>query len=217
METTLSLISKVSPSSEGGTLLKRVGRDFGSLQHLDCNMLRSFVQVEQYSILFKMARHYADDPADSHLRSDEVASCISEVERNAKAILAAVPTGPARRPVGPTDPGLLTFVELLFFAYRDFTSEADAVLAEFGLGRAHHRVLHFVNRHPGLRVADVLEILKITKQSLARVIKHLIDDGWLVQEAGERDRRQRLLRTTDKGAALARRLNYYRVSGWPRR
>src|SRR5581483_6069882 len=73
-----------------------------------------------------------------------------------------------RSPASAPDPHLITFVELLFFAYRDFTSEADAVLAEFGLGRAHHRVLHFVNRNPGLRVADLLEILKITKQSLAR-------------------------------------------------
>jgi DNA-binding MarR family transcriptional regulator len=112
-----------------------------------------------------------------------------------------------RSPAASADPRLLTFVELLFFAYRDFTGEADAVLAEYGLGRAHHRVLHFVNRHPGLRVADLLEILKITKQSLARVLKQLIDEGWIVQKAGERDRRQRLLYATEKGAALAGRLD----------
>jgi len=112
--------------------------------------------------------------------------------------------GPA--PASP-DPHLLTFVELLFFAYRDFTREADAVLVEFGLGRAHHRVLHFVNRHPALRVADLLEILKITKQSLARVLKELVDQGWIVQKAGERDRRQRLLYATRKGAELAARLD----------
>ena len=105
------------------------------------------------------------------------------------------------------DPQLITFVELLFFAYRDFTREADAILAEFGLGRAHHRVLHFVNRHPGLRVADLLDILKITKQSLARVLKELVDEGWIVQMAGETDRRQRLLYATDKGAALSSRLD----------
>jgi DNA-binding MarR family transcriptional regulator len=102
---------------------------------------------------------------------------------------------------------LITFVELLFFAYRDFTREADTILAEFGLGRAHHRVLHFVNRHPGLRVADLLDILKITKQSLARVLKQLVDEGWIVQMAGETDRRQRLLFATDQGAALASRLD----------
>ena len=113
----------------------------------------------------------------------------------------------SRSPAAGADPHLITFVELLFFAYRDFTSEADAVLAEFGLGRAHHRVLHFVNRHPGLRVADLLEILKITKQSLARVLKELVDQGWIVQKAGELDRRQRLLHATEKGAALARRLD----------
>jgi DNA-binding MarR family transcriptional regulator len=105
------------------------------------------------------------------------------------------------------DPHLLTFIELLFFAYRDFTREADAVLAEYGLGRAHHRVLHFVDRHPGLRVADLLEILKITKQSLAPVLKEMIDQGWIAQKAGESDRRQRLLFATDKGAGLAGRLD----------
>jgi DNA-binding MarR family transcriptional regulator len=112
-----------------------------------------------------------------------------------------------RAPAASPDAHLLTFVELLFFAYRDFTREADAVLAEFELGRAHHRVLHFVNRHPALRVADLLEILKITKQSLARVLKELIDKGWIAQKAGESDRRQRLLFPTDKGAALAARLD----------
>jgi DNA-binding MarR family transcriptional regulator len=112
-----------------------------------------------------------------------------------------------RSSTAPTDPRLITFVELLFFAYRDFTREADAVLDEYGLGRAHHRVLHFVNRHPGVRVADLLEILKITKQSLARVLKELVDQGWIAQRAGEHDRRQRLLHATDKGVGLAGRLD----------
>src|SRR5262245_23219890 len=107
----------------------------------------------------------------------------------------------------PTEAELITCVELLFFAYRDFTGEADAVLAEFGLGRAHHRVLHFVNRNPGLKVQDLLAILKTTKQSLARVLKLLLDQGWIQQVAGDADRRQRLLHTTDKGARLADRLD----------
>jgi len=114
---------------------------------------------------------------------------------------------PGRTPAPSPDPHLITFVELLFFAYRDFTREADAVLAEYGLGRAHHRVLHFVNRHPGLRVADLLDILKITKQSLARVLKQLVDEGWIVQKAGDKDRRQRLLFVTGKGGDLAGRLD----------
>ena len=124
-------------------------------------------------------------------------------------LLSRAPAGQSsgRSPAAGPDPHLLTFVELLFFAYRDFTREADAVLAEYGLGRAHHRVLHFVNRHPALRVADLLEILKITKQSLARVLKQLVDQGWIVQKAGERDRRQRLLFATEKGADLAGRLD----------
>jgi DNA-binding MarR family transcriptional regulator len=120
---------------------------------------------------------------------------------------APVDQSSGRSPASGPDPHLITFVELLFFAYRDFTSEADAALAEYGLGRAHHRVLHFVNRHPGLRVADLLEILKITKQSLARVLKQLVDEGWILQKAGEQDRRQRLLYATEKGRALAQRLD----------
>jgi DNA-binding MarR family transcriptional regulator len=101
---------------------------------------------------------------------------------------------------------LLEFAELLFFAYRDFTSDPDAILKDFGFGRAHHRVLHFVNRHSGLRIADLLDILTITKQSLSRVLKQLIDKGYIVQQAGTADRRERLLFPTDKGRALAERL-----------
>ena len=101
---------------------------------------------------------------------------------------------------------LLEFAELLFFAYRDFTRDPDAILKDFGFGRAHHRVLHFVNRHSGLRVADLLDILTITKQSLSRVLKQLIDQGYIVQQAGASDRRERLLFPTDKGRALAERL-----------
>ncbi len=100
----------------------------------------------------------------------------------------------------------MALVELMFFAYRDFTGEADAILANYGLGRAHHRVLHFVHRHPGLRVADLLAILKITKQSLARVLKPLIDDGWIASQAGAADRRERRLQVTPKGRDLADRL-----------
>jgi DNA-binding MarR family transcriptional regulator len=95
-------------------------------------------------------------------------------------------------------------IELLFFAYRDFIGDADERLAGLGFGRAHHRVLHFVNRHPGMRVADLLEILKITKQSLGRVLRDLVDDGYVVQKAGPADRRQRLLYLTPKGETLAR-------------
>src|SRR5258705_13692275 len=97
-------------------------------------------------------------------------------------------------------------IELLFFAYRDFVGDPDDVLAKFGFGRAHHRVLHFVNRNPGMKVAELLEILKITKQSLGRVLKQLVDQGYVVQKAGENDRRQRLLYVTPRGAALAMRL-----------
>ncbi len=96
----------------------------------------------------------------------------------------------------------LAIIELLFFAYRDFTSDPDQMLAEYGFGRAHHRVLHFVNRMPGLTVAELLDVLKITKQSLARVLKQLIDTGHIVQVPGPRDRRQRELYPTEKGRTL---------------
>lgn len=94
-------------------------------------------------------------------------------------------------------------IELLFFAYRDFVGEPDQTLARFGFGRAHHRVLHFVTRNPGLRVTDLLETLRITKQSLGRVLKELVDKGFVEQEQGAVDRRQRLLHATERGRALA--------------
>jgi DNA-binding MarR family transcriptional regulator len=97
-------------------------------------------------------------------------------------------------------------IELLFFAYKDFVGDADDVLAKFGFGRAHHRVLHFVYRHPGMKVADLLDLLKITKQSLGRVLKQLIDQGYVEQRAGANDRRQRLLYVTPKGEQLAMKL-----------
>ena len=121
------------------------------------------------------------------------------------------PDAPARNhgstlaSTGPRD-DLLGLMELLFFAYRDFIAEPDAMLAELGFGRAHHRVLHFIGRHPGLRVSELLAILRITKQSLGRVLRELVERGYVMQQAGATDRRQRLLRLTRKGEALLRRL-----------
>ena len=97
-------------------------------------------------------------------------------------------------------------IELLFFAYRDFVGDPDEVLSKLGFGRAHHRILHFVNRNPGMKVADLLDILNITKQSLGRVLKQLIDQGYVVQKEGAEDRRQRLLFVTAKGETLALKL-----------
>jgi DNA-binding MarR family transcriptional regulator len=104
------------------------------------------------------------------------------------------------------DEPIWDIIELLFFAYRDFVGDPDHVLEALGFGRAHHRVLHFVNRNPGIKVADLLDILRITKQSLGRVLKQLIDQGYVVQREGPQDRRQRLLFVTAKGEALALRL-----------
>ena len=100
---------------------------------------------------------------------------------------------------------MVDLIELLFFAYRDFISDPDAILAKSDFGRAHHRVLHFVDRNPGLTVADLLDILKITKQSLARVLKELVDSGFIEQRTGLEDRRQRLLyRDAGRAGALGR-------------
>jgi DNA-binding MarR family transcriptional regulator len=124
----------------------------------------------------------------------------------------ATAAGPAVVPGGPAsfEPAqrahLLACVELLFFAYRDFTGDPDTVLEQYGFGRAHHRVLHFVQRNPGLRVAQLLDILKITKQSLARVLKQLLNEGFITQKTGPDDRRERLLFTTTKGTRLAEKL-----------
>jgi len=97
-------------------------------------------------------------------------------------------------------------IELLFFAYRDFSAAPDALLEEQDLGRAHHRVIYFIGRHPGITVSDLLAILGITKQSLARVLNQLVTDGFVTQTPGVRDRRQRLLELTPKGVALERAL-----------
>lgn len=121
------------------------------------------------------------------------------------APLAGDPKSSGERAPRPGEP-IWDIIELLFFAYRDFISEPDDVLARFGFGRAHHRVLHFINRNPGMKVAELLDILKITKQSLGRVLKQLVDQGYVVQRAGAHDRRQRLLYVTGKGEALAMKL-----------
>jgi len=97
-------------------------------------------------------------------------------------------------------------IELLFFGYRDFTARADQTLAAYDFGRAHHRVIYFVGRNPGMTVSDLLGILQITKQSLSRVLSQLVREGFIVQRPGTMDRRQRLLSLTDKGAELERRL-----------
>lgn len=93
-------------------------------------------------------------------------------------------------------------IELLFFVYRDFTAEPDAILARHGFGRAHHRVIYFVGRHPGMTVSELLAILRITKQSLSRVLGALVDQGFVRQDADPTDRRRRLLRLTERGSAL---------------
>ncbi len=97
--------------------------------------------------------------------------------------------------------------ELMFFGYRSFTQDPDKILAERDYGRAHHRALHFIGRQPGLSVAGLLDILGVTKQSLARVLKPLIDDGFVEQRVGESDRRQRLLFLTEDGQAFEERLS----------
>src|SRR3569833_1940317 len=116
------------------------------------------------------------------------------------------PSGAAPDRPGAAGEPIWDIIELLFFAYRDFVGDPDEVLSKLGFGRAHHRVLHFVNRNPGMKVADLLDILNITKQSLGRVLKQLVDEGYVLQKEGAQDRRQRLLYVTAKGEALALKL-----------
>jgi DNA-binding MarR family transcriptional regulator len=107
-------------------------------------------------------------------------------------------------PVAANEDAVRDGIELLFFAYRDFTAEPDAILARYGFGRAHHRVIHFVGRHPHMTVSELLGILRITKQSLSRVLGELVQQGFVAQRPGLHDRRQRLLELTPEGRALER-------------
>lgn len=106
---------------------------------------------------------------------------------------------------GESEP-LFELIELLFFAYRDFVGDPDRLLEDYGFGRAHHRVVHFVDRNPGLTIAELLDILRITKQSLNRVLKDLIEQGYVESRLGIEDRRQRHLHLTPKGQDLAQAL-----------
>lgn len=109
---------------------------------------------------------------------------------------------PIHKPISSEEIADLETIELLFFAYRDFISDPDLILQNLGFGRAHHRTLYFVSRNPSMTVAELLSILKITKQSLARVLRQLIDSGYILQTEGKNDRRKRLLFVTEKGKAL---------------
>jgi len=121
------------------------------------------------------------------------------------ADIKSSPHGVLKHGINPLflrDEELRQAMELLFFAYRDFTAEPDAILARYGFGRAHHRALHFIGRHPGITVSELLGILRITKQSLNRVLGQLIAQGYVEQRQGTRDRRQRLLTLTGAGHTL---------------
>ena len=105
------------------------------------------------------------------------------------------------------DAPMYDLIELFYFAYRDFVGDADRLLEAYGFGRAHHRVVHFVSRHPGLTIDALLDILRITKQSLNRVLKELIVEGFIEARAGAVDRRHRELYATAKGEDLALQLS----------
>lgn len=113
---------------------------------------------------------------------------------------------PAAPPEVPHTDVPYDLIELFFFAYRDFVGDPDRILADYGFGRAHHRVLHFVQRRPGLTIAELLDILQITKQSLNRVLKELVETGFVESRTGTQDKRQRNLHATTAGRELAVRL-----------
>jgi DNA-binding MarR family transcriptional regulator len=110
---------------------------------------------------------------------------------------------PKAPPVEPKDmENLRQAIELLFFAYRDFTAEPDVILAAYGFGHAHHRIIYFVGRNPGITVSQLLDILQITKQSLARVLRQLVDEGFIEQRPDAGDGRRRLLHLLAKGIEI---------------
>jgi DNA-binding MarR family transcriptional regulator len=117
-------------------------------------------------------------------------------------VKSGLPDDLVLEPITGADIPQINNIELLFFAYRDFTADPDRILARFGFGRAHHRALYFVNRRPGMTVAELISILGITKQSLARVLRQLINSGHIRQVEGRMDRRQRLLFPTHTGREL---------------
>lgn len=112
------------------------------------------------------------------------------------------------KPLDADDVAQVANIELLFFAYRAFTADPDRILERLNFGRAHHRALYFVSRRPGMTVAELLSILDITKQSLSRVLRQLIDSGHIRQMEGRIDRRQRRLYPTEAGHALILELSW---------
>ena len=106
-----------------------------------------------------------------------------------------------------TDDQLRSGIEAMFFAYRGFTADPDRILQHYGYGRAHHRAVHFIKRNPGTTVTNLLNILGVTKQSLNRVLRTLMHDGWVESRVGIKDKRTRHLYLTDKGTALERDLS----------
>jgi len=106
-----------------------------------------------------------------------------------------------------TDAQLRKGIEAMFFAYRGFTSDPDRILADLAYGRAHHRAIHFIHRSPGTTVNNLLAILGVTKQSLNRVLRALVEDGLVRSEVGKRDKRERHLFLTGAGEDLERKLS----------
>lgn len=129
---------------------------------------------------------------------------VNVLDRQASPALTERPAPQELVTQGLETKGELDFriIELFFFAYREFTADADIVLERYGFGRAHHRVLHFVNRAPGMTIADLLDLLQITKQSLSRVLRQLVEGDFIQQMPGEEDRRQRRLYPTRLGRNL---------------
>jgi DNA-binding MarR family transcriptional regulator len=140
----------------------------------------------------------------------DITSVTAPVQRSSSmsSVKSSLPGGHVE---GGPHTDIVSCVELFYFAYRDFTCDPDTILEQYGFGRAHHRVLHFVHRNPGLKVAELLVILKITKQSLARVLKQLVDEGFIIQRAGDEDRRERRLYVSAKGARLTDKLTQIQV------
>ena len=101
-------------------------------------------------------------------------------------------------------------IELIFFSYREFTSGPDEILEKLNFGRAHHRVIYFVGKQKQITIRDLLSILKITKQSLSRVLNQLVKEKYILVSTGD-DKRTKNLSLTNKGYELETKLSMIQI------
>ena len=106
------------------------------------------------------------------------------------------------------DDQIKDFIEQLFYAYRATYSDPKKILTKYSFGTAHHRTIHIIERHEGLTVSDLLNKLKVTKQSLNRVLRDLIKNKTILLKKGEVDSRQRQIFLNEKGKKILKKYSF---------